>query len=347
MSISRKGELEILWKNEIQNKSSRNNTNSSVVVKPFNWNVNLIWWYVNIEWVKDLNIWFENKTNTFSIAKNNILTKEYINILEDFILNFYYWTIKEKTLYDIFKMKLTRREIISINEEEFFDENEKIKLENENKYWIKFDLIWRYSCKCWALNIVKKDDNWKTTKCNNCGKEYIEFKELNLNNFFLDINESYYNWLFWDKFNDDFNDKKEPEKIANFKKTIEWEEYKFVIRYWNEEDKRWIIQNSDLKIVNIFISPLVYTTESNDIFKIQCKSNNSIFIYFNLEIFEILKNNDKRNELFENMVAHLKNNKDNNIIQYNFTFNNTTEWDIFNWEIKNSQIKTKESLQLA
>jgi len=348
LSITRKGELETLWKNEIQNKSSRNNTNSSVVVKPFNWNVNLIWWYVNIEWIKDLNIWFESKTHTFSIAKNNILTKEYINILEDFILNFYYWIIKEKTLYDIFKMKLTRREIISINEEEFFDEDEKIKLENENKYWIKFDLIWRYSCTCWAFNIVKKDDVWKITKCNKCSKEYDDFGKLNLNNFSLDINESYYNSLFWEKFSDSFNDKKEFEKIANFKKTIEWEEYNFIVRYSNEEDKRWIIKNSDLRIVNIFISPLVYTNESNDVFKIQCKSNNSIFIYFNLEIFEILKNNDKRNQLFENMIAYLKNSKDNNIIQYNgCTFNNTNKWDIFDWPITNSQIKTKESLQLA
>jgi len=31
-------------------------------------------------------------------------------------------------------MKLTRREIISIKEEDFFDVDEKVKIENEKKY---------------------------------------------------------------------------------------------------------------------------------------------------------------------------------------------------------------------
>jgi len=155
----------------------------------------------------------------------------------------------------------------------------------------------------------------------------------------------FYKSLFWTRFKDDFNEKKEPIKKAEYKKTFNWDEYTFIIIYSNESGKKWIIKNTDKKIIYIFISPLVFTDDSDDVFKIHCYSNNSIFIYFNLEIFSILKENLKRNELFKNIVNLLLEKWSEDIRTYtNCVFNNNS-WDAYNWDVKNSQIKTKKSKQ--
>lgn len=343
-SITRKWEVEVRWKNEVQNKSSRNTRESDLKLKMFEWDINSIWWYYNIEWVENLNIWFDNKIQSLSISKNDILPKQYITIIETFIEDIYFWTKKEKTLEEIFQMKFTKNELIAITENEFYDNNE-VKLKYyENKYWVEFVAKWKYICsKCKSSNLIEKGIINNPFSCNNCWENYNNFRGVDLNNFYLNLKESYFEWLFDSNFKNDYTEDGRFIKKAEYKKVFTWEEYNFIVIYWNEKDKRGI-KNDNNKTIYIFISPFVFTNQSSDVFKIHCKTNRTIFIYFNLEIFDILKNHTERNELFQNIIDLLNKTITTHKQYVNCNFN-SNNGDAYNWSVSGSQIRTTESIQ--
>ncbi len=337
--LTRKWEIEIKWKNEYNNNSSKHSKYTDLRYKDFFWTPSKTWWDFNIDWVNwNVNLWF-SWSNKLALKKLTLMPEEYILTCEFFYEKILIWKYIEPDFNTLFKYKIYWRNVlIYINEKDFFEETDKILKKYKKEYWwIIFSKYWEYKCnECDTdRRILKSEWDKQEFSCENCKTQYnyldIQKKKMKLVNHYLDFDEEYYKNLF-DK-NFEWN-KKDNNKEAEYNFNYEWENKQIIVKYWIYNKKNIEIVN-DNDIIILFLSPEFENKSKTQYEIIWWKKNKNIYLDFSLDMFETLKNEEKRNLLFKNICSNLEGIK----IEKHYHWDNIkVEWWIW-WDFQSKSLK--------